>query len=163
MANKVMARLSGLTDREAVIDAVLRMAQGLDDADPDLLRSAFVPDAVFDVTPVNKIGRQYKVLHGVDTIVEGVMGSVGPMDTTHSVTNFRVQLSGDSARVTAYAIAQHFSAGEGPDPTKKGYFLMGNRYTATAVRAEEGLWRLKQMTVDCTWCHGDETAMDRRA
>ena len=60
MVTKTAERLSGLTDREVVIDAILRLKQGLDDADPDLIRSAFVPDAVFDLRPVKKIGRQCK-------------------------------------------------------------------------------------------------------
>ena len=103
-------------------------------------------------------------MNGTDTIVERLMGTVAPMDTTHCVTNCRVQVSGDSAELAAYAIAQHFFAGKGPDPTKNGYCVMGNRYTAAAAsRAEGGLWRLREITVDCTWCHGDENAMNRRA
>lgn len=159
MASNDTVRLQGLTDREAVVDAVLRALYAIDDNDWDLFQTAFTADAIFDLTPVNKIGREFSETHGRDAIVAQLKDSVGKMDTGHCLSNWRIQLNGDTAEMTAYGLAQHFRQGEGPDPTKDTCFLMCNRYKCTLVRAEEGLWRCQRFVIDNQWCHGDPSVM----
>lgn len=159
MATNKAIKLDGLTDREAAMDALLRCIYGIDDNDPQLIHTAFTTDAEFDLTPLNKHGMKFPRTCGRDAIVEQMMNSVGKMDTGHCVTNWRVQVKGDTAELTAYALAQHFPQGEGPDMTKNTYALMCVRYEATIIRAEEGLWRIKRFSIDNQWSQGDPTML----
>jgi hypothetical protein len=146
---------SRLTDREAAIDAVLRFVEGLDDADASLVNSAFTPDATIDLSPISNIGLAFSELSGRDTIVDKLLNSVGPLDSSHHVSNFRVNIAGDSATLTCYALAQHFRTGQGPSPEHRSYFLMGNRYQADLVRGGDGDWRIRRLVVKCAWSEGD--------
>ena len=122
-----MANPSGLSDREAAVEAVLRFFEGLDDADASLVHSAFTPDATVDLSPISNIGTPFSELSGRDTIVDRLLKSVGPLDSTHHLSNFRVNVIGDSATLTCYALAQHFRTSQGPLPEERRYFLMGIR------------------------------------
>lgn len=64
---------SGLTDREAATDAILRFVEGLDDADASLVHSAFTPEAAVDLHPISNIGIPFSELSGCDTLVSTLM------------------------------------------------------------------------------------------
>lgn len=141
-----------LNDRDAVADAVFRFAQGLDDNDADLVRSALIGDAVVDMTGVSEaVG----VMEGRETVVGKLIGNLGEMDTTHHVSNVRAVISGDSAELTCYALAQHFRPGEGLSIKEgKRYMLRGNRYHAQLERSSDW-WRIRHLTIDGVWITGD--------
>jgi hypothetical protein len=148
-----------LARKAAVTDAVLRYTAGLDYGDADLLVSALTEDAVLDLTPATaKIGLEFPVLSPRETIVGALIGSVGPLDTSHSVTNVRIELDGDSAELRCYAQAQHYLPGEGPNPAATRHALMMNRYHAQLVR-DGRQWRIRRLTIDSAWFEGDPTVL----
>ncbi|WP_328293123.1 nuclear transport factor 2 family protein [Kineococcus sp. NBC_00420] len=153
------AELSHLVDHHEVVDAVLRYTRALDLADADLMTSALTPDATVDLTPATaKIGLEFPVLTPRETVVGALVGAVGPLDTSHSVTNPRSEITGDTAVLTCYAQAMHFLPGQGPDPVQTRHALMMNRYTARLVR-DGATWRIQHLSIDSAWFEGDPTVL----
>lgn len=147
-----------LVDRAEIADTLYRFAAGLDDADPVSLRSALTEDAVVDFSPASKIGIDFIVLTPREVIVESAMSSVGPMDTSHNLSNIRSEIDGDSAHATCSALAQHFPGGTGPNPNKTIHALMMNRYDINLVR-DGATWRISRLTIDNIWFEGDTAVL----
>ena len=66
-----------LKPREAVIDAVLRFANGLDEGDRLVVEFAFTDNVTFDLTPLSSIGVPYGVTTGKSAVVDQLMKCVG--------------------------------------------------------------------------------------
>ncbi|ALM54060.1 nuclear transport factor 2 family protein [Halomonas huangheensis] len=142
------------SDIIAVTDALYRFAAGIDLRDKDLLTSAFAEGAVSDFRPAGeKAGFEYPVLEGRDTIVAALLGSLAALDTSHSVSNPRVFLSGDLARLDALVEAQHL-----PRTDHSRHYLMKNRYDVELVR-EGGRWIIQRVTIDNIWRTGDPAVL----
>lgn len=149
-----MTDLKTAAEKIAVIDTLHRFAAGIDLKDSTLLASAFTPDAVSDFRPAAaKAGFEYPVLEGRDTIVGALSGALSQLDTTHSVSNPRVTLNGDIARLDALVEAQHVPQS---DPSR--HYLMKNRYDVDLVQ-EEGVWLIQRVTVDNVWRSGDPAVL----
>ncbi|MFF2554506.1 nuclear transport factor 2 family protein [Nocardia sp. NPDC058058] len=103
------AVIAELRDRAEIADALYRFALGQDLKDKDLFASAFTADAELDFRPAAaKWGANPPVMTGRDTIVGSILAMfTGRVDTTHQVTNVRVRIDGDIARMTALVEAQH--------------------------------------------------------
>lgn len=141
-------------DRLAVVETLHRFAAGIDQRDDDLLASAFAEDAVSDFRPAAaKAGFEYPVLQGRAAIVAALSGSLAEIDTTHSVSNPRVRLDGDSARLDALVEAQHL-----PRHDHSRHYLMKNRYEVDLVR-REGAWLIRHMVIDNMWITGDPAVL----
>jgi septum formation inhibitor-activating ATPase MinD len=137
-------------DKLAVIDALYRFAAGIDLRDKSLLSSALAENAVSDFRPAAaKAGFEYPVIEGRDIIVAALTASLANLDTTHSVTNPRVTIDGDTARLDALVEAQHVSQ---DDHTHS--YLMKNRYDVELARKGDG-WVITRNTVDNVWRSGD--------
>ena len=147
--------LADLLDRAAIADTLHRYAAGLDLNDADLLTSSLTEDAVVDLGPaMRRIGYDFPPLAPRETAVTTLIGAVGPLDTSHSITNIRATIDGDTATVLAYAQAQHFKPGLGSDPAVTRHALMMNRYTASMVRDGEQ-WRIRHLDIANAWFDGD--------
>ena len=143
-----------VADRLAVVDTLYRFAAGIDLRDKNLLSSALAENAISDFRPAAaKAGFEYPVLEGRDTIVGALSAALGQLDTTHSVSNARVTLDGDNARLDALVEAQHVPQS---DPSR--HYLMKNRYDVELVR-EEGVWLIQRVTVDNVWRSGDPAVL----
>lgn len=137
-------------DKLAVIDALYRFAAGIDLRDKNLLSSALAENAISDFRPAAaKAGFEYPVIEGRDRIVAALAASLAKLDTTHSVTNPRVTIDGDTARLDALVEAQHVSQ----DDHARSY-LMKNRYDVALARQGSG-WVITRNTVDNIWRSGD--------
>jgi septum formation inhibitor-activating ATPase MinD len=137
-------------DQFAVIETLYRFAAGIDLRDSVLLASVFTEDAISDFGPAAaKAGFEYPVLTGRETIVAALSGSLAGIDTTHSVSNPRVSVDGDRARLDALVEAQHV-----PQNDHSRHYLMKNRYDVKLVREGEG-WLIQSVTVDNVWRSGD--------
>jgi hypothetical protein len=146
------------TERE-LAPLPLRWAKALDDGNADILTDLLTDDVVVDLTPAtSKIGLDFPVLTGRDTVVPNMIGSVGPLDTTHMVTNLSYRSAEDGWLIEAYALAQHFLPGEGPDVTKTRHALMGNTWTFHVRRTQDGL-RVARFTMDNRWMEGDPSVL----
>jgi hypothetical protein len=111
-------------------------------------------DAVSDFRlAAAKAGFDYPVLTGRETIVNALLTSLGQLDTTHSVSNPRVTIDGDTAKLDALVEAQHV-----PSEDHSRHYLMKNRYDVDLVRLE-GIWVIQGMTINNVWRTGDLTVM----
>ncbi len=141
-------------DRLAVVEALYRFAAGIDRRDWDQLASALAENVVSDFGPASaKAGFDYPVIEGRDTLIAALSGSLGQLDTTHSVSNALVTIDGDTARMDALVEAQHVPVN---DPSR--HYLMKNRYDVELSRQGE-LWVITRNTVDNVWRSGDVTVM----
>ncbi|WP_181952745.1 nuclear transport factor 2 family protein, partial [Achromobacter dolens] len=94
-------------------------------------------------------GFDYPVLKGRDVIVAALTGALAALDTTHSVTNPRITIDGDRARLDALVEAQHVAR---DDHTR--HFLMKNRYDVELERCGD-VWVITCSSVDNVWRVGD--------
>ncbi len=150
--------LTSLTPREAITDALYRALVGFDRNDISIFNSAFAgEDVVFELRPGDTI------INALSTIRTQVLDHVGPMDTTHMISNVRVDVrdGADTASLTAYALAQHCPPGKGKEPDAPKY-LVGGEYWIDLVRDEgDGLWKIKKWVLDVIWRQGDASVMQR--
>lgn len=146
--------LTATADKLAVVETLYRYAAGLDLRDKDLLASAFADDAVADFGPATrKAGQEYPPINGGETIASALLGSLSHLDTTHSVSNPRVSLDGDTAHLEGIVACQHL-----PREDHSRHVLMTNRYDVALVRSGE-VWVIQRVTVDNAWTEGDPTVL----
>jgi septum formation inhibitor-activating ATPase MinD len=141
-------------DKLAVVDALYRFAAGIDLRDKSLLSSSLAENAVSDFRlAAAKAGFDYPVIEGRDVIVAALTTSLATLDTTHSVTNPRVTIDGDKARLDALVEAQHV-----PRNDHTRHYLMKNRYDVELAR-EGDTWVITRTTVDNVWRSGDPAVL----
>ncbi|MFB7718730.1 nuclear transport factor 2 family protein [Nocardia sp. NPDC056100] len=154
-AEDVAAVVAELRDRAEIADALYRFALGQDLKDKELFASAFTVDAELDFRPAAaKWGANPPVMTGRDAIVSTILAMFsGRVDTTHQVTNVRVRVEGDTARMTALVEAQHLltAAPETRALLKNPYIL--------ELRRDGERWLIHRMRIENTWYTGDPTAI----
>src|SRR5438270_348874 len=75
-------------DRYEIADALHRYAFGLDHGDADSLASAFTEDCIFDFGPAGKkLEINFAKFNGRQAIVDALIPFIGPLDTSHTVSN----------------------------------------------------------------------------
>ncbi|HEY3502047.1 MAG TPA: nuclear transport factor 2 family protein [Actinocatenispora sp.] len=144
-----------LRDRAEIVDALYRFGLGQDLKDPELFASAFAADAELDFRPAAASwGGRPPLMVGRDTIVTTVLGLfAGRVDTTHQVTNPRVALDDDTARLTALVEAQHLLTVD-HGPFDRPSALLKNHYDVDLVR-DGDRWVIRRMRIDNAWYTGD--------
>jgi hypothetical protein len=149
-------------DRYEIADTLYRYAFGLDHGDPDSLASALTEDCLFDFTPAGrKLGLDFPKLTGRQAILGAILPLIGPLDTSHTASNLQVEVSGDSATLSAYVMSQHFMPRQGSRRGSENALLM-NRYDCEVVRDGEK-WRFKRVTIDNAWSQGDPEILNTLA
>ncbi|MFI0485729.1 nuclear transport factor 2 family protein [Actinomadura sp. 9N215] len=150
-ATDIDAVVRELRDRAEILDALHRFALGQDLKDEALFASAFAADAELDFRPAAaKWGGRPPVMVGRDTIVTTILASfTGRIDTTHQVTNPRIALDADTARLTALVEAQHLLTAD-----HDTFALLKNPYDVELVRDRER-WVIRRMRIANTWYTGD--------
>ncbi|HUE40970.1 MAG TPA: nuclear transport factor 2 family protein [Chthoniobacterales bacterium] len=148
--------------RYEIADALHRFAFGLDHGDADSLASALTEDCVFDFRPAGKkLGLDFPKMIGRQSIVDALIPLLGPLDTSHTVTNLQIEISEDSATLYCYVMAQHFMPRQGSRPGSENALLM-NRYDCELARDGEK-WRLKRVTIDNAWAQGNPEILNALA
>jgi hypothetical protein len=139
----------------AIADALYRFAAGQDLKDRDLFLSAFAEDAVLDfVQPAARLGRVLVPFEGRAAIAAAVLGSTGDLDTTHTVTNLRIEASDEAgARLHALVEAQHLPRGD-----HGRHLLLKNHYHVD-LRPGSDVWRIARMVIRNAWMTGDPTVL----
>ncbi|KAH8800183.1 hypothetical protein F5884DRAFT_685842 [Xylogone sp. PMI_703] len=135
--------------REAIADAINRCVIGLDTADSALFRSAFTEDAIADLNGT--------VMDGLDIIYSQCYERIAKLDTTHFITNIRVNADGGGCKASAMcsALAQHYRGGKGMEADTTG-LLVGSLYWLDLVRDDkDGLWKIKTWKLKSIWSEGD--------
>src|SRR3982751_1415071 len=151
-------------DRYEIADALHRYAFGLDHDHADTLVSVLTQDCRFDFRPAGKkLGLEFSLVTGREEILNKVLPLIGPLQTSHTASNIQIEVSGDTATLSAYMMSQHFMPLNDPERGKEFALLM-NRYDCELVRASEtnaattadrSRWRFKRMTIDNAWFQGD--------
>ena len=158
--NTDLAQLS--SDRFEIADTLHRYAFGLDHNHADSLASALTEDCRFDFTPAGKkLGMDFPRLTGRDAILKTVLPLLGPLDTSHTASNLQIEISGDTARLYAYVMSQHFMPREGPERGTE-YALLMNRYDCELVRDGQK-WHFKRVTIDNAWAQGNPEILNALA
>lgn len=149
------AAVRELRDRVEIVDALHRFALGQDLQDKDLFASAFAADAELDFQPAAaKWGGTAPLMTGRDVIVGTILdGFAGRVDTTHQVTNPRIAVDGDTARLTALVEAQHLLTVEHETSA-----LLKNYYDVELVR-DGARWVMRRIRIDNVWYQGEPTAI----
>jgi hypothetical protein len=149
-------------DRYEIADTLHRYAFSLDHGDADSLASALADDCVFDFTPAGrKLKLDFPRLTGRQAIVDAVLPLIGPLDTSHTASNLQIEISDDSATLSAYVMSQHFMPREGSRRGSENALLM-NRYDCELVRDGQK-WRFKRITIDNAWAQGDPEILNALA
>jgi hypothetical protein len=144
-----------IEDRLAIADVLHRYAEGLDLGNADFLQAALTEDAIVDLTPATeRLGMAFPVLQPRSAVVDALMTYVGPLDTSHSVSNLQVEVAGDEAKARCYCQGRHFLPGEGPDPAETRHALMMSRYDVRLRRGPDG-WRIAHLIISLAWFEGD--------
>jgi SnoaL-like protein len=149
-------------DRYEIADALHRFAFGLDHGDADSLSSALTEDCVLDFRPAGKkLGLDFPRLTGRKAIVDALIPLLGPLDTSHTVTNLQIEIDDDSATLYCYVMAQHFMPREGSRPGAENALLV-NRYDCQLVRDDQK-WRFRQIIIDNAWAQGNPEILNALA
>ncbi|RFU24177.1 hypothetical protein B7463_g12160, partial [Scytalidium lignicola] len=138
-----------LNVREAIADALYRCVLSFDTGDVSLFHSSMTKDATFDLN-----GR---IMEGIEAIQAQCYDPVSKLDTTHFITNLRINVAngGTTATITANALAQHYRTGTGKEPNATR-LLTGSLYWLDVVKDEkEDLWKIKKWILKPTWFEGD--------
>ena len=75
------------------------------------------------------------------------------LDTTHTVTNPRVSVSGDKAMLWALVEAQHL-----PEGDHGKHLMLKNIYTVSLVREREQ-WVIQDLNIHNVWFHGEAAVL----
>ncbi|KAE9370270.1 hypothetical protein N431DRAFT_442121 [Stipitochalara longipes BDJ] len=144
--------LTSLTPREAVADALSRALIAFDHNDAALLNTAFAADIKLShpAGEMNQLSDLHKLL-----------AHVGPMDSTHMISNLRVEVKdgADIASLTAYTLAQHSPPGRGKEPGGPKYMVAGEYAIDVVKEGKEGLWKIKSGVFTVIWGQGDASVM----
>lgn len=141
-------------DRYEIADALHRYAFGLDQDDAGSLASALTEDCTLDFRPADKkLHLGFLLMTGRQAVLDSVLPLIGPLDTSHTATNLRIEIRDDFATLSAYIMAQHFMPREGSRRGAENALLM-NRYDCELVRDGQQ-WRFKRITIENAWSQGD--------
>ncbi|KAF2429036.1 hypothetical protein EJ08DRAFT_650658 [Tothia fuscella] len=148
-----------LTPRESVTEAVQQMLLALDRDDVELFSAAYAgEDTVFEMNGTSKT-----TLNGVSAVVTLVFDLVGPMDSTHMITNIKVDVKdgANTAFLSCYVLAQHAAPGKGWDCDSPKY-LVGGTYAIDLVKDEaQGVWKIRKFALEVLWNQGDPSVMQK--
>ncbi|KJY41380.1 hypothetical protein VR41_12865 [Streptomyces sp. NRRL B-1568] len=154
-AHDTAAAVAELRDRVEITDALYRFGLGQDLKDQELFASAFAADAELDFRPAAaRWGAEPPLMVGRDTIVTTILAMfTGRVDTTHQITNTRIVIDGDIARLTALVEAQHLLVAD-----RTTHALLKNPYDVDLVR-DGDRWVIRRLRIDNTWYTGNPTAI----
>ncbi|KAF2972123.1 hypothetical protein GQX73_g1427 [Xylaria multiplex] len=147
--------LPGLTDREAIADALYRAVLAFDHGDDALLSSAITDDVTAEMpgSPPSS---------GIAALKAAVFDRVAyEIDTTHFLSNIRVSVEtgASTAQVSCSALAQHVRKGKGFEPGPHR-FTSGGMYLCDVVKDEpSGLWKIKTWKANIVWVDGNPAVM----
>ncbi len=133
-----------LIDRSNITDHVLNYATGIDQHQWDLYRSIFADEIMLDFSSWS--GDPASTMPA-DDWVAAVRATLEPFDATqHVLTNFAINLDGDSAACTCYMAAHHHLVVDGD----RQMHSIGGYYIHGLQRAGDG-WLIHKTQLNVTW------------
>jgi hypothetical protein len=139
---------------DGILDALYRFGAGQDTRNKALFASAFSEHAQLDfVQPAALLGVTLPIMQGRDNIADAIMGTLEPLATTHTVTNPRISVQGNTANLWALVEAQHVLRAA---PERQ--LLLKNIYNVALTRSAD-TWRITLMKIDMVWKQGDRSVL----
>ena len=140
--------MTALNDRDELVELMARYASIADTRDfDDLPKSVFTDRVTCDFESVGA-GPPTEVER--DAFARQLRAFfAGWHATHHSITNHRVDVSGDAARIRAHVHAQHWLAADEMPPPHNRWLVVGF-YDNEAVRTPDG-WRLRAVRLTMTY------------
>ncbi len=145
--------LRALLDERGVCDALYRYAEGVDLRDWDLYRTAFADEIAFDMRSYRdgSVGTM-----AADDWVARARHRFATLDaTSHTMTNPRVAVDGDTAICLMNVEATHVVRRDGVDV----WCILGGRYRDELVRVGD-TWRISVLRLEVRWTRGDRSVLD---
>lgn len=140
---KVLDDTRLLMDKLAIMGCQYKYALGVDLKDPSILADAF--DEVIDVYyPLT--GTKLDGCIGTE-MAAGLVTGLDGIVTQHMMTNFTIEVDGDTAKAKTYLRAMHIK----PDSPQ---YEVGGYYENTYVRTADG-WKIKTVTLNNTYDLGE--------
>ena len=137
-------KLELLYDRMEIIDTLNRYATSVDTRNWDLFLTCYTDEMVADMVSV---GFQEPLTMQSKDFVQIIRQAVQPFDSTqHLLSNFVIDVDGDSATCVCYLQAMHFSE----DDTGAHALVIGGYYSNHLIRTPAG-WRIDKYKVVKTW------------
>ncbi|KAL6689927.1 hypothetical protein J3F84DRAFT_398750 [Trichoderma pleuroticola] len=141
-----------ISSSASVADALYRCALAWDTNDKALFDSSFMPDGIFEVND--------HAMKGLPEIHATGLSLIFKLDTTHIVTNVRVQMGEErEASLTATVLVQHFVKGKGMEPGQRS-LMSGSLYRAELANDTDGLWKFKHLRIKSIWVEGDYSIIE---
>ncbi|MFJ5261684.1 nuclear transport factor 2 family protein [Streptomyces sp. NPDC088387] len=149
--------MSSVADRLDIIDTCTRMAWFIDTREWDSLESVFADEVTLDYTSLN--GGEPAVVTGKG-LVGAWSGLLGKFDTTqHLLTNYLVDVDGDTAVATAMFQATHRMPNDHGGPL----WTLGGKYRFDLVRTAAEGWQISAIVMTATWADGNQQLLTRAA
>jgi SnoaL-like protein len=136
--------MRALVDRQAIVDVLNRYARCVDTKAWADLDQVFVPGADCDFSPLGGPRAPFP------EITEWIDTSLAPFSTQHMLSNYEVEIEGDTARSRTYLQAQHKHIGLEPER----HLTFGGVYEDELVRTADG-WRITHRTLFPMWTIND--------
>lgn len=134
-----------LSDRQEIVDLITAYTRAVDTRSFNDLGEVFTDDAVLDYSPVGgPVGPPAEVVPWIE------QGLAGFDRVQHIVGQVSIELSGDTARATAYFTNPMVSTD--PDGTEK-LWEVGGYYHHDLARTADG-WRSRGIRDDVIWTRG---------
>lgn len=127
-----------LSDQLAIQRVLYDYAWGCDNGDWDLLGSVFTSDAQLDYSSTGGPAG------GREEVVRWLRESLSQLVIQHVVSNFRIEVAGDSAEGKAMFFTAVQIPGLDSTLTTGGYYDL-------AFRRESGGWKIERLTEDNRW------------
>ncbi len=141
-----------LTDRLEIADVLYRFAAGIDGRDWALYRSVFTDEFELDYSSYRP--ENHGRWRADDWAARAASLFPGLDGTQHAITNMRIDLDGDGARVRADVRADHVVIADG---ITRVYTVVG-AYDDHLVRTAGG-WRIARKCLRMRWSEGDAAIM----
>ena len=142
--------MSEVEDRLAIEDTLYRFAAGLDEKDAAMFGAVFTEDAIHDFSKgARSMGMEFSPIQGREKIVNAFLPALAAQTTSHSITNIRIALAGDTARALTLTDATHLTR---PEHDRKVFAK--NRYTIDLQRGVDG-WQISHLVIENVWWDGD--------
>ena len=137
-----------LLAKQEIRDALMRYSRGIDLLDPDLVKSAYHPDAYDDHGTFKGNAHEF---------AEHVIVGLSRLECTeHFLGNSHIEVEGDRAYSETYHVAYHRIPADEDGVAKD--FTWGGRYVDVFERREGGPWLILHRTVVHSWSRIDDVA-----
>ena len=139
--------LSTAGEKIKIIELLNQFGMAIDLRDWDSFRGLFAESVEFDYSSIGEVASILKPQQIADTARQDLGGFLA---TQHTITNHRIELSGNTATCKAYVRAMHVL----PNEEKESMLEMGGHYNSKLTRINAD-WKITSWKFDIFWSKGD--------